>query len=430
MFKKIKLSSFFLTTSKTTLVKASGMLAGIIVSIVIGRLLGAEGLGIINLSNQLASTLLMLVLLGLPTVILKETAIAVSNKNWAHINNVIFTSLKINLPLAALVILLSYLIIPFITEQFFEPSLEIPLIIITTAIIFQVVSRVFASGLNGYHKIWQSSLIGDTLSIVLVGFFILFQFILNWSITVISIALSYALARLFVSVGITLYWKKNYVLKEKSIKEFIPKALLRVSLPLLLVQVTNNIAGSIDSIMIGSFLSVKEVGLYAVAFKIAFASSFFLMVTNAVLAPKVATLFANKEIKKIEKTVQKVTSILVLFGIIGLLFIVLGGKYILPIWGNEFTAGYYPLIILSIGQFFSIAAGSVGLILTLCNEQKIWGYVTLGSAILNTILNFFFIKLWGVNGAAIATSITLVLMNIIGTMIIKKRLKISTIKFI
>ena len=427
MLKKNRLTSFFKTISKTTLVKVSGMAVGVLLSIFIGRLLGAEGLGIINLSNQLAGILTMIVLLGLPTVILKETAIAVSNKNWAHINNVIFTSLKINLPLAAIVIIISYLIIPFVTKKFFEPSLEIPLTIITIAVIFQVVSRIFASGLNGYNKIWQSSLVGDTLSIILVGLFILFQFILNWSITLISIALSYALARLVVSVGVILYWKKVHVLKEKPIKEFIPKTLLRVGLPLLFVQATNTIASNIDSIMIGSFLSVKEVGLYAVAFKIAFMSSFFLMVTNAVLAPKVATLFANKEIKKLEKIVQKVTGIMILIGVVLFLLIVFGGKYILPIWGNEFTEGYYPLIILSIGQFFNIAAGCVGLILTLCNEEKKWGYVTLGSAILNSILNIIFIQVWGITGAAIATTTTMMMVNILGVFIVKKSIGIYTI---
>ena len=427
MLKKNRLTSFFKTISKTTLVKVSGMAVGVLLSIFIGRLLGAEGLGIINLSNQLAGILTMIVLLGLPTVILKETAIAVSNKNWAHINNVIFTSLKINLPLAAIVIIISYLIIPFVTKKFFEPSLEIPLTIITIAVIFQVVSRIFASGLNGYNKIWQSSLVGDTLSIILVGLFILFQFILNWSITLISIALSYALARLVVSVGVILYWKKVHVLKEKPIKEFIPKTLLRVGLPLLFVQATNTIASNIDSIMIGSFLSVKEVGLYAVAFKIAFMSSFFLMVTNAVLAPKVATLFANKEIKKLEKIVQKVTGIMILIGVVLFLLFVFGGKYILPIWGNEFTEGYYPLIILSIGQFFNIAAGCVGLILTLCNEEKKWGYVTLGSAILNSILNIIFIQVWGITGAAIATTTTMMMVNILGVFIVKKSIGIYTI---
>ncbi len=426
----IKIGDFLKTTSKTTFVRAGGMAVGILVSIAIGRLLGAEGLGIINLSNQIARILSMLIMLGLPTVILKETAISVSKKDWGHINNVIYTSLRINLPLAVITILLSYLFIPFLTKYFFEDTLRTPLTIITTAILFQVVSKIYASGLNGYHKIWQSSLVGDSLSYVLVGFFIVLQYLLHWEITVITVALSYAMSRLIVSVVISLYWKKVHITQKGSIKKFIPKALLQVSLPLLFVQATNTIANSVDTIMIGSFLSAKEVGIYAVAFKIAFVSSFLLQITNAVLAPKVASLFANNELQKLEQIVQKVTRILMLIGILGLLIIIFTGKYILPIWGNEFSQAYIPMIILSIGQFFSVASGAVGLILVLCNQEKIWGYVTLSSAIFNTILNFFFIQKWGINGAALATSLNLILINIVGLIIIKKRIGIIIIPLI
>jgi O-antigen/teichoic acid export membrane protein len=427
---KIKLGNFIKTTSKTTFVKAGGMAIGVLVSISLGRILGSEGLGIINLSNQISGLLSMLVLLGLPSVILKETAISVNKKNWGHIRNVIVTSLKINVPLAVLVTLLSYSFIPFIVTHFFEDSLELPLKIITTVIIFKVISRIFGASLNGYHKIWQSSLVGNTLSILIVSILILVQYLLKWQITVITVAFSYAIARIIVSIIISLYWKEVHHKAENISKAFIPITLLKVGLPLLFVQATNTIANSIDSIMIGSFLSMKDVGLYAVAFRIAFVSSFFLQVTNAVLAPKVATMFANNEIDKLERMVQKVTGVLILIGIVGLLVVIFGGKFMLSLWGQEFSEAYYPLIILSIGQLFNIGAGAVGLILILCNEEKNWGYVTLGSAIFNTVLNFVFIQYLGIGGAALATSINMIAINIIGVIIIKKKIGIVTIPYI
>ena len=179
--------------------------------------------------------------------------------------------------------------------------------------------------------------------------------------------------------------------------------------------------------MIGSFLSVKEVGLYAVAFKIAFVSSFFLQVTNAVLAPKIASLFAENKVKDLEKTIQKVTTNLTLIGLGGLVVIILVAPYALKLWGDVFTAAYIPLIILSVGQFFNISAGCVGLALSMCGQQKILGRITLFTAILNTILNFSLIQIWGLTGAAISTSLTLIAGNALGIYFNKTKLNITFI---
>lgn len=430
MIKKLINNNLFKVMSKTALVKGGGMAVGILLSITMARLLGADGLGTINLANQLTALVLMFTMLGMPTVITKEVAIAVSKEKWNHVKNVIATSLKINISLGVLLVLVAYLIIPSVVDNFFEDTLKIPLTIIVTAVLFQIFSRIFASGLNGYSKIWQSSLVNEALSYLFVGIGLLVYVLFNIPITIISTALLYAISRALVALIISVYWYKVVAhIKHIKTKEFIPKPLLKVALPMLFIQATNNIASNIDSVMIGSFLSVKEVGIYAVAFKIAFVSSFLLMVTNAAIAPKIAAMYANKEIKEMEKLVQKITRGLAILAILSLIIIFFAGKYVLLIWGDEFTTAYLPLLILSIGQFFNIAAGCVGLILTLCNQEKIWGMVTLLSAVVNSILNIVFIQLWGIIGAAIASATTMSLVNILGVILVKKKTGVLTFGF-
>jgi O-antigen/teichoic acid export membrane protein len=422
----ISAKEFLGQVSATTIVRAGGMALGILISIFLGRTLGASGLGIINLSNQIAGILLMFSLLGFPTVILKEVAIAHSRKDWQHANSVINTSLKFNGLLGVFIILISYLIIPYTVEHIFkEPGLRMPLYIAVSATIFQVFSRIYASGVNGYHKIWQSSLVNDALSILVVGLSLFIQYVVGYNITVISVAWSYALARVVVTFTIGLYWKN---IRQPSTKtKFIARQILKVALPLLFVQATNTIASSIDSLMIGGFLNAKAVGLYAVAIRIAFVSSFFLQVTNAVLGPKVAAMFANGQIKEMEILIQNVTKGLFILALFVFVIILVAGKYVLLIWGKEFQQAFIPLIILSVGQVVNIAAGCVVLVLTLCGQEKTWGFAILFFAVLNTVLNLIFIKVWGINGAALATATTMIILNITGIILVKKRIGILTI---
>ena len=74
------------------IVKISGMIIGMIVSIVLARFLGAEGFGIINLASRIVAIIMIIGLLGIPQVIIKEVSISRAQKNWKHIGDVMQTS--------------------------------------------------------------------------------------------------------------------------------------------------------------------------------------------------------------------------------------------------------------------------------------------------------------------------------------------------
>ena len=77
--KKFRLDSNILEVSKkavpTAFVKLAGMVLSIIVSVFIGRTLGAEGLGVINLANRILAVLLVVCMFGMRQVLIKEIAI-------------------------------------------------------------------------------------------------------------------------------------------------------------------------------------------------------------------------------------------------------------------------------------------------------------------------------------------------------------------
>ena len=432
---KNKLSSHFVkqplgllkSASATTIVRASGMAMGIFISIFLGRIIGADGLGIINLSNQIVVILLLISLLGFPTVVMKEVSIGVSRKDWHHVNSIMCTSLLVNGIVGSLIILASYLLIPyFVIHVFDEPKLLMPLTIALIAMFFQIFSRIFSAGVRGYDKIWQSSLVDNALSLYIVGLVLLFQFIFNYKISIITVAWSYAVSRIIVALSIGFYWQN---IKHKSVgNNFMFKTIFKVALPLLLVDATRIVSSSIDSIMIGSFINTEAVGLYSIALRIAFVSSFFLQIANAVISPKVASMYANGKIKELEPLIQNIFRLLTALAIIFLGVIFFYGKSILSIWGYEFQSAYYPLVFLSLGQTVSVSVGCVGLIMMLCGQEKLWGLIVISSAFLNIMLNYFLIKFIGINGAAIATSTTMIIVNIIGFVMVKKRIGIQTIK--
>jgi O-antigen/teichoic acid export membrane protein len=140
MFKniKIKVSAYLdvhtfevLTKSmSSSLVKVGGMVLAFLISVYLGRTLGAEGLGIINLSFRIVNILIIFGLLGIMQIIIREVAIAHEEKNNEHIINVMSTAYLMSGVMTLLISLVFIYLSPFLANTVFnEPRLTYPLMI-------------------------------------------------------------------------------------------------------------------------------------------------------------------------------------------------------------------------------------------------------------------------------------------------------------
>jgi len=386
-------------------VKISGMGAGLLVSIFLGRTLGPGGLGIISLSNQVIVLLLILSMFGMENVIIKHVAIAVDRKNWQYVGDSIYTSVLVNGLFALVVSLSGALISPFLANQVFhEPQLEVPLLIAMIMIIPQTLSRIFASALNGFRKIWQSSLVNEALSTWIVGAGLVLFFFLDVKITVVHVAVLYAIGRLVVTTVVFIYWKT--VFKSPGKSQLIARPMLKMAAPLAVVSATFVISSNADVVMLGWLSDSHEVGIYSVAARLALLVSFFQVVTNAAISPKLAALFANGKKNEMNRMVRRVTGILVVIATVFLLVFIFGGRYILGLWGDEFKQAHAALIILGIGQFFNISGGCSGGLLIMCGYEKVHSSISTVAVVFNLIMNYFLIGRFGAEGAAAATAIS------------------------
>ena len=381
-----------LKSSTSTIVKIVAMGLTFVLSVVLGRILGPDGLGIINLSNQIIQLLLVVLLLGLPNVIIKEVAIARNNSDKNSVGRVMKTAYILAGGISLLIIIPFILSASWISINIFKNErLAIPLTIALAVVLPQVFSRLFSAGLVGYRKIWQSNLVDQGLSVLITLLVLGVCWIMHIDIDVIKAAIAFAVGRIVVTLSVGFYWNSLY---RQSFKvPFEGRRLLYTALPMLLVTATGVISSTVDSVMLGIFSDVTAVGLYTVSAKVALITGFFLQVTNSAIAPKIAALYAEDKLDELQIMLKKVTQGLAIIAIFPLLIYVFGGKYILGLWGEEFESGYWVLIVLSIGQFFNIATGSITSLLNMTGHEKIHGRICLGFLLLNIILKSTLVRI-------------------------------------
>ena len=125
--------------------------------------------------------------------------------------------------------------------------------------------------------------------------------------------------------------------------------------------------------------------------------------------------------------VKRVTTGLSIVSILFVVFFALFGQWLLSFWGDDFQEAYWVLLILAIGQFFNIATGCSGMLLMMCGFEKVHGYISVVSVVLNIILNLYLIANYGALGAAAATAITVILSNIIKVIMVNRKIGILTL---
>ncbi len=185
------------------------------------------------------------------------------------------------------------------------------------------------------------------------------------------------------------------------------------SLQLIIITTGSMILANIDVLMIGIILDKELSGIYGIAARISIIISFGLFAVNTVIAPKISTLFTEKKIKNLKLLLFRTSRLNLFMSSLLLLIIILFRNEILNIFGIEYTRGGVALIILCIGQFINITTGSVGALMTMIGLESILAKIIVLSIILNIILNIILIQYLDIEGAAIATAITVAISNLL-----------------
>jgi len=93
-------------------------------------------------------------------------------------------------------------------------------------------------------------------------------------------------------------------------------------------------------------------------------------------------------------------------------WLLLSGEAVLGIFGREFVVGYQALAILATAQLVDATAGSVASCLAMTKYQRFNVYNTIVMAVVSVGLNIWLIPRMGIAGAATATAVSIILVNI------------------
>ena len=134
-----------------------------------------------------------------------------------------------------------------------------------------------------------------------------------------------------------------------------------------------------------------------------------LLAVKSIAAPKFAELYRNKDFSGLEKVTQQSTKLIFWTTLPLVLVFVFCSEFLMGIFGEEFRLGVLSFIILSAGRLVVAFSGAAGNLLQMCGKQVIFMNVAIIGSLINIILNFVLIPIYGINGSAMATMISIVI---------------------
>jgi O-antigen/teichoic acid export membrane protein len=213
--------------------------------------------------------------------------------------------------------------------------------------------------------------------------------------------------------------------------QFSTRAWILSSIPFALSATLMLVNGRTDIIALGLFREDADVGVYRVSVTMALTVIFGLQAVNVIQGPHIAHLYATGDMKRLQVMITRSSQAILLVAAPAVLAIVLFGPYLIRLFfGARYEDAYVPLVILTVGQLVNAATGSVSSLLNMTGHERDTTKILLMAAALNLVLSFTLTPLWGLIGAAIATSSTLIFWNLTMWAAVYKRLGISASPFL
>ncbi len=403
---------------------AFGLSIGFISRILIIRYLSQEYFGVYSLGLALVNIFVLISCLGLT----QGTTRQISHHKEAD-NSKVPILMGSSIIIVICSSIASSLVLFFFSEKiatvfFHEPSLTQPLRIFSFAVPLIALFRILISIFRGHSKTKPKLYFKIIKHVV---FLLGLTFVVSLALSIDSVVYAYLLSYLASLILLLFYRRYNTTLKfEINLNGKVLKSLLLFSLPLLISSFLWLLLSWTDTMLIGFYLTSREVGLYEGAFSLARNIPLFLGFVGFLHLPSLSTMYGNKELSKMRGIYQTLTR-WILYGSIPLFFafLVFPSFVLKTLFGVEYAAAESILRILSVGFIFHTIVGNNSLALISLGERKVVLTGNLIGFCFNLVLNVFLIPFLGIIGASIASMISYISSNIYESGLLYQKSKIN-----
>ena len=400
---------------KGTAVAFAGMLIYMflefIIRVIIARNATRSEYGVFSIGSVLLNFFVIASCLGLHVGATRYIAYYRGKEDYGKVRGIIFSAAQLSF-IASLICFLIFFFSSDLLASLFHLEQNAVLKIFAVAVPFAVIIEILASFFRGFDRVQEKVYFRDVLMNILKLLFIVSVIILGYSF--VELVYAYVLSIVVASLIFTVYTVKK--LPVRGYRKPVSKELLLFSLPLFVTNVIGMIILQMDTLMLGYFKTTAIVGLYNTAHPLAQLIQVFLLSLVFIYIPITSQLYSRGLIDEMRRNYKILTKWI--FSITFPLFLIIflfPGAVLNFLFGPSYAQADTALAlrILAIGMFIHVFLGPNAATLIVIGRTKLNLIDNMIGAITNVLLNVFLIPMIGIVGAAIASAISLTVINVL-----------------
>ncbi len=369
--------------------------------------------------------------LGLGTAVVKFIAQYNVKKDYSKIKTLIVSANLFQLLSSLTIVMVLLLISKYLSLNYFKNTLSFSLMNILT--LYIISSLLFSNVkylLRGFQDIIWFPL-AEPLRVVIVLFSIILFFLVGFGI--FSPVYGFVVGEIITSLILLIPASKYFFVFKYKIKNFwkTTKELFKFGIPVIFTGMGEKVIAYIDILLLTYFVSLKEVGIYNIILPTATLFLFFARSVTSILLPMVSELWAKKEKVKLSEGLSFIYkySFVLVIPVMFTVFI-FSDIFFRLFFGNQYVSGMWAFRILLIGVLCYIVAQINHSAISGIGKPGTVTRIILSVALINLITNLILIPLYGLTGAAIATSLSYIIALILSTRKLVKYVEITPPWFI
>ena len=394
-------------------VKIVAMSAAFFLQVVLARVLGLESFGVYIYALTWMNFSALFGRVGMDTASVKFVAAYNGTQNWSKLRGFLTFSNRLALSwglLAGIAALVIFRGIDIPDKNNLVRPIWIACLILTP---LNAVSYTTAAQLRGLKCIVSSQAANDIVRPLCILLCVIILYFAMQSQISASLALASHVfsALLVLAVLICLSKKTTGPIPTADKPSYEYRHWMLSAVPFLGIAVANLVIAQADILILGALGSPTEAGLYAPARRIGNLITIVLTSVNTIAAPLFSELYAQGKTNALQKAVHMAANWIFIFSVPCCIIVMIFAKSILLLFGPEFQISYRALQIIAGAQLLNALAGSVGFLMMMTDHQNKASFLMIICAIINLLLNFFLIPIFGIIGAALSNFVTTILWN-------------------
>lgn len=374
--------------------KIAQMLLSFAVGVLTARYLGPSNYGVINYATAYVAFFTSMCTLGINAVIIRDFVEHPQEQGTA-----IGTSILLRTVSSFLSIILIFCVVSIIDRN--EPTTIVVALLCSVSLLFQVMD-IFNYWFQSRYESKVTS-IATFVAYAATSLYRIILLILQKDVTWFAFATSVD----YICLGVFLWcaYKKHNGPK-LAFSWSKGKSLLSRSYHFILSGMMVAIYGQTDRLMLKQMLGDSSVGYYSLASSL---SNMWVFVLQAIIDSMYPTIIGlyGKDKKQFEKKNRQLYAIVIYVSIAAAVcFVIFAPLIIRLLYGDAYLPAIGPLRIITWYTIFAFLGVARNAWIVCENQQKYLKYMYLSAAIINIVLNYFMIPLWGASGAALASLIT------------------------